>query len=274
MKKVLLAVFCFIALTSSAQIRTPAPSTTQTIKQDFGLSSVELTYSRPTMKGRKIFGELVPYGKLWRTGANAPTRIKFADSVTIGGQGVKAGEYSIYTIPNADEWEIILNKSVTGGVNDYKAGDDVARLKVKPMTMSMPAEAFTMQFANIKSSTIDLHLMWDKTVVAIPITTDVDTKVMGQINDIMNKDNRPYFQAASYYSDNGKDLNQAIKWFDKAIEQNPKAYYMYYQKANTLVKMGKKDEAKMVAQKSMELAREQKNDDYVALNEKLIAGLK
>ncbi|MEO6329640.1 MAG: DUF2911 domain-containing protein [Ginsengibacter sp.] len=275
MKKILLAVLCFIALSSPAQIKTPAPSTTQTIKQDFGLSNIELTYSRPNMKGRKIFGDLVPYGKMWRTGANGATRIKFGDDVTVGGQAVKAGEYALYTIPNADEWEIILNKGVTnGGLSGYKTEEDVVRFKVKPITMPVPAETFTMQFANVGATSVDLHLRWDKTVVPITITTDIDTKVMGQINDLMNKDNRPYYQAALYYSDNGKDLNQAVKWFDKAIEDNPKAYYMYYQKANTLVKLGKKDEAKAVAQKSMDLAREQKNDDYVALNEKLIAGLK
>jgi tetratricopeptide (TPR) repeat protein len=226
------------------------------------------------MKGRKIFGDLVPYGKVWRTGANAATRIKFGDDVTVGGQAVKAGEYSLYTIPNPDEWEIILNKNVTSGIGGYKAEEDVVRFKVKPIAMPTAAETFTMQFANVGASTADLHLRWDKIVVPVSIKTDVDTKIMGQINDLMNKDNRPYYQSALYYSDNGKDLAQAIKWFDKAIEQNPKGYWIYHQKANTLVKMGKKDEAKIVAQKSMDIAREEKNDDYVALNEKLIASLK
>ena len=275
MKKILIAAFCFITLTSSAQLKTPAPSSTQTIKQDFGLSSIELTYSRPNMKGRKIFGDLVPYGKMWRTGANAATRIKFADDVTVGGMPVKAGEYALYTIPNPEEWEIILNKGVkNGGLDGYKTEEDVIRFKVKPTTMPVPAETFTMQFMNVGASATELNLRWDKTVVAIPITTDIDTKIMGQINDLMNKDNRPYYQAAMYYSDNGKDFNQAIQWFDKAIEQNPDGFWIYHQKAKTLAKMGKKDEAKQVAQKSMDLAKEQKNDDYVVLNEKLLAGLK
>ena len=126
-----------------------------------------------------------------------------------------------------------------------------------------------MQFGDVKPSARELMLRWENTVVIIPITTDVDSKVMAQINDLMNKDNRPYFQSALYYADNGKDLNQAITWFDKAIEQNPKGYYIYYQKANTLVKMGKKEEAKKVSQKSMEVARQEKNDDYVRLNAKI-----
>jgi hypothetical protein len=275
MKKVFFAAMCLIAFSTSAQIKMPAPSPTQTIKQDFGLNSIELTYSRPSMKGRKIFGDLVPYGKMWRTGANAATRIKFGDDVTIGGQPVKAGEYALYTIPNPNEWEVILNKGVNnGGLNGYKAEEDVVRFKVKPIAISMPVENFTMQFGNIKSSTADLEVVWDKTFLAIPITTDVDTKVMGQINDMMNKDNRPYFQSALYYLENGKDLNQAVTWFDKAIEQNPTAFWIYHQKAKALVKLGKKEAAKEVAQKSMNLAKEQKNDDYVTLNEKLIAGLK
>lgn len=275
MKKILIAVFCFITLASSAQLKTPAPSTTQTIKQDFGLSSIEVTYSRPNMKGRKIFGDLVPYGKMWRTGANDATRIKFEDDVTVGGMPVKAGEYALYTIPNPGEWEIILNKGVNNdGLSGYKAEEDVIRFKVKPIAMPVPAETFTMQFMNVGASTAELNLRWDKTVVAIPIATDIDTKITGQINDLMNKDNRPYFQAAMYYSDNGKDLNQAIQWFDKAIEQTPDGFWIYHQKAKTLAKMGKKDEARKTAQKSMDIAREQKSDDYVALNEKLLASLK
>ncbi|HVG40653.1 MAG TPA: DUF2911 domain-containing protein [Chitinophagaceae bacterium] len=268
-------VLCAAMYTVGAQaIKTPAPSTTQTIKQDFGISSMELTYSRPNMRGRKIFGDLVPYGKVWRTGANSATRIKFADDVTIGGKALKAGEYAIYTIPNENEWDIIINKGSANWGTEYKQEDDLIRVKAKTMKMDQTAETFTMQFGNIKSASADLMIMWDKTAVALPITTDVESKVMAQINNAMNKDNRPYFQAAMYYLENGKDLNQAVTWFDKAIEQNPKAYWMLHQKANAQAKLGKKAEAKATAQKSMDLAREQKNDDYVRLNEKLITELK
>jgi tetratricopeptide (TPR) repeat protein len=268
-------VLCATLFAAGAQtIKTPAPSSTQTIKQDFGISSIELTYSRPNMKGRKIFGDLVPYGKVWRTGANSATRIKFADDVSIGGQPLKAGEYAIYTIPNENEWEIIINKGSVNWGTDYKQADDIFRVKAKPMKVLPATETFTMQFANVKASSADLVIRWDNIVVNVPITTDVESKVMAQINNVMTKDNRPYFQAAMYYLDNGKDLNQALSWFDKAIEQNPKAYYMYYQKAVAQSKLGKKSEAKITAQKSMDLARESKNDDYVRLNEKLLAELK
>ena len=276
MKKLIAgSMICLALYSADAQpIKTPAPSPTQTVKQDFGISSVELIYSRPGMKGRKIFGDLVPYGKVWRTGANQATRIKFADDVTIGGQAIKAGEYALFTIPNEKEWDIIINKGSANWGTDYKQEDDIARVKVKSIKLEQPVESFTMQFANVKSNTAELQIMWDKTAVAVPFTTDVDKKVMTQIENVMNKDNRPYFQAAMYYMETGRDLNQALTWFDKAIEQNPKAFWVYHQKANALAKLGKKDDARTTAQKSMDLARDQKNDDYVKLNEKLIETLK
>ena len=277
LKKLFLGSAALLLLLSvqAQNIKTPPASPTQTIKQDFGISNMELTYSRPGVKGRKIFGDLVPYGQVWRTGANAATRIKFSDDVTIGNTPVKAGEYVLYTIPGQNEWEVILNKGLTNwGSDGYKPSDDVARVKVKSTTLPTPIETFTMQFANVKPTSAELHIMWDKTAVAVPITTDVETKVMAQINNAMNKDNRPYFQSAMYYVETGKDLNQALTWFNKAIEQNPNAFYMYYQKASVLKKLGRTEEARQTAQKSIELARQQKNNDYISLNEKLLADLK
>ena len=274
MKQFLIISLIAIAGTASAQLRTPAPSPTQSVKQDLGVSSIELVYSRPIMKGRKIFGDLVPWNKVWRTGANSATRIKFNDDVIFGGQPLKAGEYAIYTVPNENEWEIIINKGSASWGTDYKQQDDIFRVKVKPAKLNEPVESFTMQFANVKPTSTDLQIMWDRTSVAISITTDIDKKIMGQIDDVMKKDSRPYFQAAAYYLENGKDLNQALLWFDKAIEQNPTGFYIYYQKALALKKLGRKDEAKAVSQKSMQMAKEQKNDDYVRLNEKLLAEIK
>lgn len=274
-RKLLVATILFATLTADAQpLRTPAPSPTQTLQQDFGISSVQLIYSRPAMKGRKIFGDLVPYGNVWRTGANQATRIKFADDVSIGGKPLKAGEYAIFTIPNENEWEIIINKGNENWGTVYKQEDDLLRVKVKPTQLNSAVENFTMQFENITPTSTDLAIMWDKTAVRIPVTTDIDSKVMAQINNLMNRDNRPYFGAAMYYLESGKDLNQAITWFDKAIEQNPNAFWIYHQKANALAKLGKKEDAKQAANKSIELAKAQKNDDYVKLNEKLLANLK
>jgi len=275
LKKLLaFSILCSVILFADAQsIKTPQPSPGQMIKQDFGISSIELNYSRPGIKGRKIFGDLVPYGKVWRTGANSATRIKFSDDVIIGGQALKAGEYAVYTIPNEKEWEIIINKGSANWGTDYKQEDDILRVKANPVKLDQPVETFTIQFANVKSSSTDLQIMWDKTLVSVPITTNIDKKIMAQIDNAMNKDGRPYFQAAMYYMETGRDLNQALTWLDKAIEQNPNAYWVYHQKANALAKLGKKSEAKTTAQKSMELARTANNDDYVKLNEKLITSL-
>jgi hypothetical protein len=276
MKKILLtAAAAFILLAADAQLKTPAPSPTQTVKQDFGLSNIELSYSRPGMKGRKIYGDLVPFGKVWRTGANNATTITFGEEVMLGGKKVPAGKYGLLTIPDKNNWTFVLTKQldVTSPAG-YKQEMDVVRVEAKPMKVDNNVETFTMQFANIKPTSVDLQLLWENTAVSLPITTDVETKVMAQIDNLMNKDNRPYFGAAMYYMDNGKDLNQAMVWFDKAVELNPKAFWIHHQRANALAKLGKKEEAKAAANKSMQLAKEAQNDDYVKLNEKLLAEIK
>lgn len=276
MKKLFItALAVFTLFVADAQLKTPAPSPTQTIKQDFGLSTVELSYSRPGMKGRKIFGDLVPFGKVWRTGANNATTLTFGEDVIIGGKKIAAGKYGLLSIPDKASWILIISKQtdVTSPAA-YKEDMDVVRVTAEPMKIKDNVESFTMQFADVKPSSCALHIMWENTAVALPITVDVETKVMGQIDQLMNKDNRPYFNAAMYYLENGKDLNQALAWFDKAVEANPTAFWMHHQRANCLAKLGKKEEAKTAAKKSIELATAAKNDDYVKLNEKLLAELK
>ena len=277
MKKFLsvLAVSAIMYSVDAQTLRTPAPSPTQNLKQDFALSTVEISYSRPAVKQRKIFGDLVPYGKVWRTGANQATTITFGEEITFGDKKVPAGKYGLLTIPNTGEWTVILSKQLdVTSPSAYKQDQDVARVTVKADEMPFAIESFMMVFDNITPSSMDLLMLWDKTAVRIPIKSDVDTKVMAQIDNLMNKDNRPYFNAAMYYMDNGKDLNKALTWFDKAIEQNPKGFWIYHQKANALAKLGKKQEAITTANKSIDLAKEAKNDDYVALNQKLLATLK
>jgi tetratricopeptide (TPR) repeat protein len=260
---------------SQENLKVPAPSPATTIKQDFGISTVELSYSRPGVKGRKIFGDLVPYDKVWRTGANSPTLITFGDDVTINGTKVPAGKYGLLTIPGQKEWTVIITKSTdVSGPTAYKEANDVVRVKVKPMESPVPVETFNIFFDNIKPTSMDAVIMWDKTVVPFTINTEFDTKVSAQIDELMKSDKPPYFQAAMYYMENGKDLNKAVSWMDKAIEENPKAFWVYHNKANALAKLGKKKEATEAAQKSIELAKEARNDDYVQLNEKLLATLK
>ena len=269
----MLCAFAFCAF--SQQLNTPQPSPTQELTQNFGLSKIELSYSRPGMKGRTIFGDLVPYGKVWRTGANQATTLTFGDDVTISGTKIPAGKYGLLTIPDAYEWTVIITKQtdVTSPAA-YKQDQDVVRVKVKPVDLGFPVETFTIMFGNVTATSCDLQIIWDNTVATLPITTDVDTKISAQIKELMENDNRPYFAAAMYYVESGKDLNQAVTWFDKAAAQTPGGFWIHYQKARALAKLGKKQDALAASNKSVELAKAAKNDDYLALNMKLQATLK
>ena len=271
-----LGCLCIATLSYSQPLITPQLSPTQTLKQNFALSSIELSYSRPSVKGRKVFEtEVAPYGKVWRTGANTATTLTFAEEVQIGGTKIPAGKYGLLSIPNRDEWTLIITKQTdVTSAGAYKQESDVVRYTAKPVKLNQPVETFTIQFANITAGTTDLQIMWENTMVSLPIVAETDKKIMAQIDNTLNKDSRPYMASAMYYVDNNKDLNQAVAWFDKAIEQNPKSFNAYYQKANALAKLGKKEEARKAANKSLELAKEAKNDNSVKLNEKFLADLK
>jgi Protein of unknown function (DUF2911) len=276
MKKMLflLNAMLILSLANAQTLTTPQPSPTQTIKQNFSLGSVELSYSRPGKKGRKIMGDLVPFGKVWRTGANAATTLTFSDDVTIGGTEVKAGKYGLLTIPDADKWTIIISKDIT--VNQpsaYKPENDVVRVQADVVKIPFTIENFTINFADITGSTCNLEMMWENTYVQFAIKAGTDAKVMKQIDDVMNKDNKPYFAAASYYYDNGKDLNQALSWVNKALETNKDAFFMYLLKARIHKKLGDKTAAKAAATSCIEYATKAKNDDYVKMATELIAGL-
>lgn len=278
MKKTLSALVFVSSLylnSVAQQLNIPSPSPPQNVTQEFGLSSIELSYSRPGVKSRKVFGDLVPYGKVWRTGANQATTLTFGDSVIIGGTQIPPGKYGLLTIPGSDEWTIIITKQLdVTNPSAYKADQDVVRVQVRRQEFPFPVETFSILFSDITPTSCDLAIIWDKTLVALPIKTDIDSRIMAQINTAMAKDSFPYYTAAIYYLDNKKDLYKALEWFNKAVEQNPKAYYIFYQKARCQAKLGKNQDAIATAQQSIQLAKEAKNEDYVALNEKLIAVLR
>ena len=267
----ILTTLLFSAAISSAQVKMPAPSSTQTIKQDFGMGSIELTYSRPNAKGRKIFGDLVPWNKVWRTGANAATRIVFKDVVEIGGKKIDSGTYVLYTIPNIDSWEIILNKGINNwGSDGYTDSADVCRFRVEPIKMKDKLETFTMQFANIKPESCELHIKWDKTEVMIPISTNIKDKIRAQIEAAMLTDKKPYWQAAQFYNEYDKNLPKALENCTKAIEGNEKAFWMWIYKAKIQKEMSDDAGARTSSKKSLELATEAKNNDYIKMNEELL----
>lgn len=268
-------VAVLMAFAMNAQVKMPAPSPTQTIKQDFGMGNIELTYSRPAAKDRKIFGDLVPYNKLWRTGANGATIIRFSEPVEIKGKKVDTGSYALYTVPGADSWEIILNKGVKNwGVDGYKESEDVVRVTVTPMNMNSKMESFTMQFADIKPESCELHIMWEKTAVAIPITANIREKVKAQLEEALKSEKKPYWQAAQFYNEYEKNSAKALEYASKAAEANPKAFWIFLYKAKIQKDMGDKVGAMESAKKSLELAAEAKNDDYIKMNEELIKKLK
>lgn len=280
MKKILLVAAAFMSLSAMAQIKMPQPSPTQKITQDFGLGSIELVYSRPSLKGRVPFkekGDYVPAGEMWRTGANSATKIRFSDPVMVGGKMLDSGMYVIYTIPGKDYWEIIFNKGLTNsGLDGYKTSEDVHRFNVKPAKMGSAVETFTFQFADVKPESCELHLMWANTAVAIPMSVNVKDKIRAQVEKALSAspvNPATYSSAATFYYEWDKDLNKALSNISKATEANPKAFWLFLQQARIQKDLGDKVAAKASAQKCVELATEAKNNDYVRMAGDLIKGL-
>jgi hypothetical protein len=267
------AITALTATSINAQLKVPAPSPLQTVKQAFALSDITIEYSRPSAKGRVIYGDVVPFGKVWRTGANGSTKITFGDDVKVEGNDVKAGTYAIYTVPNKDSWEVMLYKDITlgGDVAEYKKENELLRFVVKPTSIGEKVETFSIDLADITANTVKVQLVWEKTRVSFNVVADIDSKIMKTIESTIVKDNRPYFQAASYYYDNDKDLKQAGEWVDKAIANNPKAYWVVLLKAKIQTKQKDTKGAIATAEQVKALATEDKNDDYVKMAEKLIA---
>jgi len=256
----------------------PAPSTTATLKQRVGITDIEIVYSRPGMKGRPIYGGLVPYGEVWRTGANNATKLTFSTEVKLNGNTIPAGTYALFTIPGEKEWTIIINKGAAQwGVFQYDEKVDVVRFKASPMKISQPVETFTMEFNDITDDSARLDLIWDHTVVPIKFETDLTSpeKFVPRIEEALAGENagRYYYPAAMYFYDHGLDLQKAKKWIDAALAQR-EAHYMVHLKAKILAKLGDKEGAIAAAKHSTELVIAAKDKGYVKLNEALIASLK
>ncbi len=277
MKKLLIAItVLFIAGNMKAQtLNIPAPSPVATLSQNFATSKIEITYSRPGVKDRVIFGGLIPFDSLWRTGANASTKISFGEDVKVEGKNVPAGKYALYSIPGKNSWTIILSKDTSlWGSDGYKKENDLARFTVASQTLPFSMETFTIDVANIKPDACDIDILWNKTFVRMHVTADIDAKIMAQIDVAMKGEKPPYGQAASYYFDNGKDLNQAYVWINKAIEARPEAYWLMITKAKIELKLGKNKEAAITAQQAKELALKDKDDDYAKQADAIIADAK
>ena len=272
-QSLLVCAMSFMASFSSfAQINTPRPSPSASIMQKIGLAEVTIAYSRPSAKGRKIFGDVVPFNKIWRTGANEPTKLTTSDSLTIGGKKIGPGEYGLYAIPGESDWTVILGKNAKTSAGAYTEEEDAVRMKVKSEALTTKLETFTIGFSNVTTTSSDLVIGWENTSVKFKIENEVDKKVMAQIKE-RTEDINFYWQAASYYFDNNKDLNQAYTWVNKVVEKNPQ-FWTWHLKAKIEAKQNKCALATASAQKSLELAKTAGNDEYVKFNEKVIADCK
>lgn len=254
------------------QLKIPQPSTLQKIEQDFGLGQITIAYSRPNVKGRKIFGTTEPYGLVWRTGANAATKIKFTDTVLMEKHIVLPGEYALFTIPGKEHWTIILNQtSQQWGAYSYDSTKDVLRFIVDAEKMSPKLETFTIQFANSFVEHSELQLMWENTLVRIHLATDVDARTMANIEEAMKGDKKPYYFASIYYYNHDKDIRKALLWIEEADKNSPNAYNIKYWKARIQLKAGDRDGAIATANQGLKLAMAEPNAEYIRLNKEVLA---
>lgn len=263
-----LFLLTFSALGQELKVPTLSPLSETT--QEVGLTQIKLSYARPSAKGRKVFGELVPFGEVWRTGANASTKLTFTEEVKIGGNALKAGTYALYTIPGEKEWTIIVHtntkhRSLAGNV--YKQAEDAFRLTVKPAKTSSHVETFTIEFGDFTTSSCSLMLSWENTMIKFPVEFDVDARVAEQIAKLVasptGMSHQSYFLAAEYNLHNDKDLIKADGWIVTAIEKSPKNFRYGLLRAKILAKAGKKAEALKVVADANEWAKEAKNANYI-----------
>lgn len=276
----------FLLLTASsayaqAKLNVPQPSPAVKIHEAFSTSFVELSYSRPSLKGRTVFGGLVPYGQVWRTGANTATKIRLGEAVKVGGQAVLAGTYALFTIPGKADWTIILNRDTAQwGAYEYKQSLDVVRFTAHAAPLAAPHESLTLSLENLRPAAADLTLTWERTQVSIPLLANPDPLVLAQIQEAMKGEKKPYFTAAQYYyNSNQPNLTPALGWLDeflKAHLNSPSDQYEgYYWKAKLLQKQGKKQEAVAAARQSLEWIKADKNEvakaEYTRLNQQLLA---
>ncbi|MEQ1645047.1 MAG: DUF2911 domain-containing protein [Pyrinomonadaceae bacterium] len=264
-------IMSLVALSAFGQeLKVPTLSPLSEITQEVGLSQVKLSYARPSAKGRKVFGDLVPFGEVWRTGANASTKLTFTEDVKIEGNPLKAGTYALYSIPGEKEWTVIIHtntrhRSIAGDV--YKPAEDAFRFKVPSGKSSNYVETFTIGFGDITTNSLKVAIAWETTEVKFKIDFDVDAGVDKQIAAMAasptGMTHSAQFLAAEYYLHNNKDLNKADEWIRSAMEKSAKNSRYGLLRSKILAKAGKRDEALKVVAEANAWAKEAKNANYV-----------
>ena len=271
MKKIALFVFMIaVSFGVQSQISTPAASPSSTLIQKVGLTDVKLEYSRPSMRGRTIFGDLVPYDKLWRTGANARTKITFSENVKIGNQELKAGSYAIYTKPGAAAWEVIFYTEADGGGTPATWDESKVAAKTTAQVQNLPfqVETFTISIDGLSDNAATLGMYWSDVYVGVKFDVPTDKAVTSSIEKVMKgPDANDYYAAAVYYMNSGKDINKAKEWMDKAMSMTEKpAFWQLRQQSLIYAKAGDKKQAIETAKKSLAAAEAAGNADYVKMN--------
>lgn len=271
--KLLMSVFLLTTtIVATAQISTPRPSPLGKVSQVFGLNEVSVEYSRPGVKERVIFGELVPFNELWRTGANSATKITFDDDVKINGKDLAAGKYSLFTVPAEDAWKVYFNKDANASTGTFDKANNALEISVKPASTCEKVERLTFSFNDVTDNSLVTRIAWDKTQVEFNVETEVDAVVMEAIEAAMvGVSSRTYYDAGMYYYSNDKDLDQALEWVSKAIDmQEEPPFWMLHNKAKIQAAKGNYKDAIKTAEKSLELAKAIDYGHYIYLNEKVI----
>ena len=264
----------FFALDLNGQIRTPAPSPSAKMTQMVGLTEVTIEYSRPGVKGRDVFSAdgLVPFGKLWRTGANQATKISFSEDVTVEGQALEAGAYAILTVPDATSWEVQFHKHESTNFGSYRDKTPAASVNVTPQTLPFSVENFFITVANLESDGAVLEIIWDNVLVPIKLGLHTDKAVMANIERVMaGPSANDYYAAGIYMYNSGKDKNKALEYVQKATSQGEPRFWQKKWEAEILASLGRTKEAIEVAKHSLELAEKAGNDDYIKMNKDNIA---
>ncbi len=272
MKKIIYSILVMLlSFQVEAQIAAPFESPSASFTQKFGLTEIKMEYSRPSVKNRKIFGNVVILDKIWRIGANGSTKFTTTDSLTVAGKGLSKGTYIMLAIPNNDEWTIIFNKNLDVSYENYKPEFNVLEVKIKPKKTAQFVETFGILTNNITKTSCDLELAWENTLIQIPLQNDVHLKIMAEIKQKLGGPTKADFQTiAGYYYENNIDLKSALEYIDKGIAQG-EGYGNLRMKSLILAKMGDKKGAIEWAEKSLVRAKMFNNSDYIRMNEESIA---
>lgn len=278
MRAIIFTLLLFTVNLSFSQINTPRVSPASEVEQMVGLTEIEIEYSRPSMRGREVFGNLVPFGKVWRTGADNSTKISFDTDVIISGKTIQSGTYSIFSIPNKESWEIILYSDVElwGVPRDWSENKIVfsSMFDVKKLKKSNTVETFTISFNDLTNNDVNMSISWENTSVDIKIEVPTRSMVESDINKVLsdNPKSSDYYAAAVFYRQENINLDKALEWMNKAIEMNESPrFWQYRQQSLIMAANNKFADAVDAAKKSLNLAIEADNQDYIKMNRESIA---